>query len=117
MCLNQLAVQVDAHQRSIAADIDLAADPACGNRVQRLSKADVVIRMYFALRPSRGIEAFAHQWNQLGLFLRLEDLQGDSPGGSVDPTAGNFATPDQGTTRYVVEIDERLPFKEALPYI
>jgi hypothetical protein len=68
----------------------------------------MVIRMYFALRPSRRIEAFALQRKQLGLLLRFEYLQGHAPGGSVDATAGDFATPHQSATRYVVEIDERL---------
>jgi len=73
----------------------------------------MVIWMYFALRPSRRIEALALQRKQLGLLLRREDLQGHAPGGSVDATAGDFATPHQSATRYVVEIDERLPFEEA----
>jgi hypothetical protein len=51
----------------------------------------------------------------VGLLFRLEDLQGHAPGGSVDAPAGNFATPDQRTTRYILQIDERLPFEEAFP--
>src|SRR5215468_1072937 len=77
----------------------------------------MVIRMYFALRPSRRIEAFALQRKQLGLLLRFEYLQGHASGGSVDATAGDFATPHQSATRYVVEIDERLPLEEAFPRI
>src|SRR5215469_2879728 len=117
MGLDQLAVDIDAHHRSIAADIDLAADPAGGNRIQCLTKTYMVIRMYFALRPSRRIEALALQRKQLGLLLRFEYLKGHVPGGSVDATAGDFATPHQSATRYVVEIDERLPLEEAFPRI
>src|SRR6516162_3118660 len=72
----------------------------------------MVIRMYFALRPSRRIEAFALERKQLGLLLHFEYLQGHAPGGSVDATAGDFATPHQSATRYVVEIDELLPLKK-----
>src|SRR6516164_404296 len=77
----------------------------------------MVIWMYFALRPSRRIEALALQRKQLGLLLRREDFQGHAPGGSMDAAAGDFATPHQSATRCVVEIDERLPFEEALPDI
>src|SRR5436190_9006719 len=73
--------------------------------------------MYFALRPARSIEAFGLERNQLGLLFRLEDLQGHSSSCSVDAAASDFATPDQSATRYVVEINKSLPFKEALPYI
>ena len=38
MRLDQLAARIDAHPGAISADIHRAADPACGNRVQRLSK-------------------------------------------------------------------------------
>src|SRR5262249_48975559 len=37
--------------------------------------------------------------------------------GSVDTTAGNLSTPDQRATSYVVQIDKRLSFEEALPGI
>ena len=117
MGLDQLAAHIDAHQRSIPADIDLAADPARGDRVEPLSKADMMIRMYFALRPGRRIEAFGLERHQQGLFFRLEDLQGHSPGGSVDAAAGDFAAPHQGATRYVVEVDKGLALEEALSHV
>src|SRR6516164_4922506 len=117
MGLDQLAVHIDAHQRPVAADIDLAADPARGKGIQRLGKAHMMIRMYFALRPNRRIEAFALQRKQLRPLFRLEDFQRHAPGGSVDATACDFATPHQSPTRYVLEIDKGLAFKEALPGI
>jgi hypothetical protein len=61
MRLDQLSAQIDAHQRAIAANINLAPDPARGERVERLPKADMMIRMYFALGPGRRIEAFGLQ--------------------------------------------------------
>ena len=114
MRLDQLAARIDAHQGAISADIHRAADPAYGNRVQRLSKADVMIRMYFALRPDRGIEAFALQRNQLRLLFRLENLPGHSPSGAVDAAAGHFTAPDQSPMGYVIEIDKGLAFEETL---
>src|SRR6516162_2888104 len=117
MGLDQLAAHIDAYQRPIAADIDLAADPARRKGIQRLGKAHMMIRMHFALRPNRRIEAFALQRNELRTLFRLEDFQGHAPGGSVDATASDFATPQQSPPRYVLEIDKGLPFKEALPGI
>src|SRR5215469_14447121 len=116
MGLDQLAVEIDTHQGAITADIDLAADPPCGNRIQCLRKAHMMVRMYFAFCPHRSIETFCLQRKQLGLLFRLEDLPGHAPGGSVDATTGNLS-PDQRTTRYVVQIDERLPFEETFPCI
>jgi hypothetical protein len=115
MCLDQLAVRIDTNQRSIAADLDAAADPARGNRVERLSKADMVIGMNFALSPGRRLEAFGLERNQPGLLFCLEDLQGHSPGGSVDAAARDLAAPDQCAARHVVEIDKRLALEEPLP--
>src|SRR5215472_604338 len=117
MGLEQLAVEIDTHQGAITADIDLATDPACGNRIQGLRKAHMMVRMYFAFCPGRSIETFGLQRKQLGLLFRLEDLQGHAPGGSVDATACNLSTPQQRTASYVVQIDERLPFEEAFPRI
>src|SRR6516165_941182 len=77
----------------------------------------MMIRMYFALRPNRRIEAFALQRNQLGPLFRLENLYGYAPGGSVDATASDFTTPHPSPTRYVLEIDKSLAFKEAFPSI
>ena len=73
-----------------------------------------MIRMYFALRPSRRIEAFSLERNQHGLFFHLEHFPGPSPSGSVDAPASYIAAPDQGATRYVVEIDKGLSLEEAL---
>src|SRR5215471_4219285 len=84
MRLDQLAVRIDTNQRSIAADLDAAADPARGNRVERLPKANVMIRVNFALSPGGRFEAFGLKGNEQRLLFRLEDLQGHSPGGSVD---------------------------------
>src|SRR5215470_2437450 len=114
MRLDQLAARIDTNQRSIAADLDLAADPARGKRVERLAKADMMIRMNFALSPGRRLEAFGLEGNQLGLLFRLEHLQGHSPGGSVDAAASDLAAPDQSAARHVLEIDKRLPLEEAL---
>src|SRR5215472_13505120 len=117
MGLDQLAVQIDMNQRSIAADLDAAADPARGNRVERLAKADMMVRMNLALSPGRRLEALGLERDQPGLLFCLEDLQGRSPGGSVDAAARDLAAPDQSAARHVVEIDKRLPLKEALPYV
>src|SRR5215469_3890732 len=94
MGLDQLAADIDTHQGAIAADIDLAADPARGNRIQCLSKSHMVIGMYFAFCPRRGIEAFTLHWNQLGLLLRLEDLPRHLPRSSVDALTSHIAAPD-----------------------
>ena len=76
MCLGQLTVHIDTNQRSIAADLDAAADPARGNRVECLAKADMMIGMNFAWSPGRRLEAFGLERDQPGLLFRLEDLQG-----------------------------------------
>ena len=70
--------------------------------------------MDFALRPGRGIEAFALQRNQLRLLFRLENLPGHSPRGAVDAAAGHFTAPDQSPMGCVIEIDEGLAFEETL---
>src|SRR5215469_852512 len=117
MRLDQLAMRIDPHQRSITAHLDLAADPARGKRVEGLPKANVMIRMNFALSPGGCCEAFGLERNQPGLLFCLEDFQGHSPGGSVEAAASHLTAPEQSAARHVVEVDKRLPLKEALPHI
>src|SRR5215469_4434000 len=117
MRLDQLAMRIDPHQRSITAHIDLAADPARGKRVEGLPKANVMIRMNFALSPGGCCEAFGLERNQPRLLFCLEDFQGHSPGGSVEAAASHLTAPEQSAARHVVEVDKRLPLKEALPHI
>ncbi len=117
MRLDQLTSRIDTNQGAIAADLDPATDPARGNRVERLAKADMVIGMNLALSPGGRLEAFGLERNQLGLLFCLKDLQGHSPGGSVEAAASDLAAPDQSTACHVLEVDKGLPLKETFPYI
>jgi len=115
MSLDQLAVHIDAHQRSIAADIHAAADPARGTDTAP-DQADVVIGCTWHCAQLGVSKRSA--WS--GISWDFSSASKTS-GALVELFRGcgghDFATPDQSATRYVVEINKSLPFKEALPYI
>src|SRR5215469_998158 len=77
----------------------------------------MVIGVYFAFRPGRRVELFGPERNQRGLLFRFEDFPGYSSRGSVDAATGHLATPDQGATGDIIEIDKSLALEEAFPHI
>jgi hypothetical protein len=76
-----------------------------------------MIRMNFTLRPMRRVESWRSPWNQRRLFFLLEDIDRYSSRGSMDASSGNIAAPALCTAPDIVNIDERLPFPEALSRI
>lgn len=61
MGLDQLSLEVDAHQRTIPADSNLLAAILGGNRVEGLAELNMVIGMNAALGPVRRIEPVTDQ--------------------------------------------------------
>src|SRR5262245_5970300 len=70
--------------------------------------------MNLTIAPVRRIKACSLERNQNGPFFALEDIQRYSARRSMDATASSISTPDQSSTRHVVEVDKRFTLEEAL---
>src|SRR5690606_18376101 len=115
--LDQFARGVDPHQGAVTAHPDALPDEARRHGVERLAKADVVIRMHAALRPARRIEALARYREEGGLLVRLKDQAWALAGGAVDAQAGRLAHPGDGARLHVGQIAPGFAAKEVVPDI
>ncbi len=115
--LDELALDVDAHQLAVAADPDAFADVTGRNGVEGLLELDVVVGVDLALGPRGRIEALAAKGLERGLLDVLEDDQGALAGGAVDALARDLETPADRLALDVVAIDPLLAAEEALPQV
>ncbi len=115
--LDELALEVDAHQGSIPAHEDFLAPERSRHRVESLAELDVVIRVDAALGPMGRVEPRFLQRQKGGLLLLFEDDQGRLVGGAVIPRAGGLQAPTDRLALHVFGVQPVLTAEEVFPYV